>query len=124
MSLRRFLALALLVPLLGPSVAAFEDLAQSDAHACADGLCRCTHGRPSAPAPAPCHGSKSSAPDCWMSARCSHEDTALPGTQSRALIPEARQPAVEDLIAAAPTAPAGAVRIGHSRIDSPPPRPA
>ena len=124
MSLRRVFALAALVLVMGPSVQVVADLTRADAHGCTDGMCRCTHARPAAPAAPACHGSETSTPDCSLSARCAHQDPAVPGTLPPALIPEARTLARDDGPAAAPVALTGVVRTGYTRIDSPPPRPA
>lgn len=124
MSLRRILALALLVPVTCPTIRGFSVLTRADSHACNDGMCRCGHARPDRPAaPAPCHDSENgSGSHCGMSARCNHEDPAVPGTHAVALVPETAGPAVAFTAARAlPTRSAG-IHAGFSRIDSPPPR--
>jgi hypothetical protein len=124
MSLRRVLTLALLVPVLAPSVRGLADLAVDGIHSCAEGLCRCHHARPAAPqAPAACHERAApSKASCQMSARCNHEGPTAPGTPSFTLGQDTRTLALDDAPAPAPPEPVSAVREGFSRLDSPPPR--
>jgi hypothetical protein len=125
MSLRRVLALALLVPITGPAVLNLAVVhGRADVHSCAEGTCRCPHGRPSKPAePAPCHdGERRPEADCRMSARCNHEAPAVSGTAPCTPASETRPVAVDHTRAPGPTTLASTVLPGFSRIDSPPPR--
>jgi hypothetical protein len=127
MASARLFAVALVVSMVGPSVATLADGAPAHAE-CTSEICRCTHARPATPKPAAagCHeGAPRREPDCTMTARCSHE-TAF-------AMPEAPKPALTlapltvdaDLRPLTTVVlPAGSAHAGFSRIDSPPPRPA
>ena len=123
---RRAITLGLLMAVMGPSVGALADVARPDAHGCSTTICHCREARPAKPAPArSCHESEgATAPDCQMSARCTHENPAAPGTQAAALVVAAQKLGADHAPAIPPSGPLAAVHDGFHRIDSPPPRPA
>jgi hypothetical protein len=127
MASARLFAVALVVSMVGPSVAALADAAPAHAE-CTSEICRCAHARPAAPKPAAagCHeGARRPEPDCTMTARCSHETAfAMPEAAKPALVlaPQAVAAGLRPLDTVA--LPAAAAHAGFSRLDSPPPRPA
>jgi hypothetical protein len=134
MSLKRAFALAVLVPVLAPSVQGLGALTEAAAHGCAQGVCVCGHSRAHstaakpagdqpAAAPGHCHeGHRVPAPTCGMSARCNHEAPAVPGLTTFVVAASSSRPAPDATPADVGIAPPGAPLAGHSRLDSPPPR--
>jgi len=91
-------------------------------HGCSEEVCRCGHRAPSRPAAEPCHGREAAAPECQMSATCSHEQTtplaAGPVYELPAVADAAPPP--EDLQAVLPADPS-TVRHGFARLEPHPP---
>jgi hypothetical protein len=91
-------------------------------HGCTEDVCRCAHRAPSRPAAEPCHGHEAAAPECQMSASCSHEQATslvagpvyeLPAVANAAPPPEDPQ--------ALPAADPSTVRHGFARLEPHPP---
>jgi len=124
---RRGLGLPLLLAwLLVPAIQALDPTGRDGHGACADGLCRCRHDRPSPPPASPsCHDAPAAPRSCEMSSGCHHEREAVPvaaGLDGILAPSEGLRPRLVSL-PAVPEA-AGGPAAGHARIDPPPPRPA
>jgi hypothetical protein len=91
-------------------------------HGCTEDVCRCAHRVPSRTAAKPCHGHEAAAPDCQISATCSHEQmtplVAGPVYELPAVAGAAPPP--EDL-QALPAAHPSTVRHGFARLEPHPP---
>jgi hypothetical protein len=116
---RRLLALALVLPVLGP--ASLVSLASRGEHECRDHVCMCARScPPRRDAPGACHGGEAARPG--LRGACNHDEPQASAKAMPAVLTDAglhaRGAVFSDAVSPAVPAPT----TGFTRLDSQPPR--